>query len=215
VLTVANTTGSGTGTGSVTVASGGTLNGTGNIVPTGTNGVTVQSGGTLKAGASPGVLTIRPAAGGAVTLAGGSTFAVDVQGTTPGNTATNHGQLVVTGGTLDLGGATLSAAFSGYTPSGTDTINFINYTGATLAGTFNGLPEGAVAYTNVLGSGVDYHIFYGTLVANQVTFSPVPEPVACLSVAFAGFAVTAFMRRRRARAAAASDAGRPASSAVT
>jgi autotransporter-associated beta strand protein len=200
-LTVTNTTGSGTGTGSVTVAGGGILNGTGILAPTGGNGVTVQPGGTLKAGTSPGVLTISPAAGGAVTLAAGSTFAVDVQGTTPGNTATNHGQLVVTAGTLDLGGSTLSATFSGYAPSAADTINIINYTGATLANTFNGLPDGAVAYPNVLGSGIDYRIFYGTLVPNRVTLSPVPEPAACLSVACAGFAAAAVARRRRTRGA--------------
>ncbi|MFO0807960.1 MAG: autotransporter-associated beta strand repeat-containing protein [Gemmataceae bacterium] len=198
VLQIVNTTGSGTGTGPVTVANGGTLNGTGFIVPTGTNGVTVQSGGTLKAGTSPGVLTINTLAGATVSLAAGSTFAVDVQGTTPGNTTTNHGQLVVTGGTLNLGGATLAATFSGYTPSTSDTINIINYTGASLVGSFNGLPEGSIAYTNVLGSGIDYRIFYGTQVANRVTLSPVPEPATCLTIALAGVAAMNYVRRRRA-----------------
>jgi autotransporter-associated beta strand protein len=199
VLSIVNATGSGTGTGAVMVANGGTLNGTGFIVPTGTNGVTVQARGTLKAGTSPGVLTITPAAGGAVTLAAGSTFAVDVQGTTPGNGPTNHGQLVVAGGTLNLGGSTLNATFSGYTPAPTDVINILNYTGASLTGTFNGPSDGAVAYPNVLGSGIDYYIFYGTLVANRVTLSPVPEPATCLGVALAAFAAAGYARRRRAK----------------
>jgi fibronectin-binding autotransporter adhesin len=203
-LTAINTTGSGTGVGPVTVASGGILNGTGILAPTGGNGVTVQSGGTLKAGTSPGILTISPAAGALVALTSGSTFAVDVQGTTPGNTGTNYGQLDVTAGTLDLGGSALAANFFGYTPSSTDTINIINYTGATLTGTFNGLPDGALAYSNVLGSGVDYHIFYGTMVPNQVTLAAtaVPEPGTFLMAVGAGLAWAAAARRRRARAVA-------------
>jgi len=54
-LLVNNTTGSGTGTGAVTVASGATLGGTGAI----TGDVTINSGGTLAPGASVGTLTVN------------------------------------------------------------------------------------------------------------------------------------------------------------
>ncbi|NOS69457.1 MAG: hypothetical protein HOP33_05940 [Verrucomicrobia bacterium] len=54
-LLVNNTTGSGTGTGNVTVNSGGTLGGTGTIAGT----VTVNSGGTISPGVSIGTLTLN------------------------------------------------------------------------------------------------------------------------------------------------------------
>ncbi len=100
-----------TATGSIpsptTVKSGATLGGIGT-----TAAITTQSGGSVAPGTSPGILN-----SGNVVLVSGSTFAVEIGGTTAGNAATNHDQLSVTG-TVDLGGATLStAAFSSFSPA--------------------------------------------------------------------------------------------------
>src|SRR5207244_1381947 len=68
-------------------ANSGTLGGTGTI----NRPVTVLNGGTIAPGSSPGKLGIT----GAVTMNAGATFAVEVNGTTPG---TQYDQLDLTGG---------------------------------------------------------------------------------------------------------------------
>ena len=132
-------------TSNVTVASGGTLGGTGT-----TAAITTQSGGTVTPGTSPGILS-----SGNVVLVSGSTFAVEIGGTTAGNAATNHDQLNVTG-TIDLGNATLStAAFNGFVPVIGNTFIIILNDGDVsdpITGTFNGLLEGALI-SNFLNSG--------------------------------------------------------------
>jgi autotransporter-associated beta strand protein len=91
----------------VTVQSGATLGGTGAVAGT----VSVQSGGHVAPGTSPGIVN-----NGSVSFASGSFFDVEIGGTTPGNAATNHDQLVVTG-TVALGGATLTTtAFNSFVP---------------------------------------------------------------------------------------------------
>src|SRR5262249_24418822 len=69
-LLVSNISGTGTGTGAVTVASGGILGGTGTIG----GAVTVQSGGKLSPGASIGILTVT----NPVTLSSGSTTLIEI-----------------------------------------------------------------------------------------------------------------------------------------
>jgi autotransporter-associated beta strand protein len=191
-LLVNNTAGSGTGTGTVTVT-GATLGGTGSIA----GAVTINANGRLKPGASPGVLTVN----NAVTMATGSIFAGDIQGITPGNGTNNHAQLIVTGG-LTLNSPTLNLSFAGYTPTATDQIEFIRYTGGALTGTFNGLPDGSIAYSNVLGSGVDYRIWYGSIPAfgSSIVLSPVPEPLHILLMC-GGVTVGVRWWRRRTKAA--------------
>ncbi len=186
-LRVNNTTGSGTGTGAVTVG-GGTLGGSGII----SGAVTVNSG-TLAPGNSPGILTL----GSGITFTAG-TFAVELQGLTPG---TQYDQLLVTSGNVALGAgvATLSLAISGYTPALSDSFVVINNTGAgTLTGTFAGFPDQSVVAANVLGSGIDYLIYYGTFSGfpTSVVIAPVPEPATVLALCAAGAGAVGLIRRR-------------------
>jgi autotransporter-associated beta strand protein len=88
-LFVNNTTGSGTGTGGVTVQDGATLGGNGTI----SGSVTIQPGGTLTPGMPIGALTI----GGNLTLQG--TTILEINKSTP---ATND--LLVVAGAMSLGG---------------------------------------------------------------------------------------------------------------
>jgi autotransporter-associated beta strand protein len=89
-LLVNNTGGSGTGSGSVTVAGGGTLGGTGII----SGAVTVNAGGALAPGNPPGTLTIS----NNLTLAAGSTTFMQLQHLPLTNDA------VAVSGTLTAGG---------------------------------------------------------------------------------------------------------------
>ena len=93
VLLVANTTGSGTGTGAVTVNGGGTLGGTGIISGT----VTVNSGGTLTVGGlvgAPGTFTLN----GNLSLGGNTVLRLNKGGTTTSD------KIAKTSGTLAYGG---------------------------------------------------------------------------------------------------------------
>jgi autotransporter-associated beta strand protein len=103
-LTVNNTSGSGTGTGSVTVNTGATLAGSGII----SGAVTINSGGTIAPGTSIGTLTVN----NSVTLNAGSTTSVEINKTSltkdllsVQNTLTYGGTLTVTNlsGTLSVG----------------------------------------------------------------------------------------------------------------
>lgn len=130
-LLVNNSSGSATGTGGVTVKSGGTLGGTGSAAGL----TTVESGGTVAPGASAGELNL-----GGVTFNTGSTFAVQLGGTTPGS---GYDRLDVTGtatlaGTLDLSYINPFTASPGQT--------FVILTAGTLVGTFDSVtyPDGQV-----------------------------------------------------------------------
>lgn len=115
------------------------VNAAGTLVGTGTasGGVTVNAGGTVSPGiAGPGVL------GSGDLLFAGGTYAVDIDGTTPG---TEHDQLDVTG-SVDLGAgvATLTAAV-GYGSLPGDEIVIIRNDGLdAVSGFFAGAPQGAI-----------------------------------------------------------------------
>ena len=98
-LNVNNTTGSGLGTGNVTVQNGGTLGGTGSM----TGLVTVQSGGTLSPGLSPADL-----ATGSLTVSSGGNYVVELNGPAPD---TGYDQTVVTGA-VSVGGANLQGSLA-------------------------------------------------------------------------------------------------------
>ena len=103
ILLVNNLIGSGSGSGSVTVASGGTLGGTGII----SGAVTVNSGGGFAPGNPLGVLTIS----NNLTLAGGSTTFIQVQHSPLTNNAAKVTGTLFEGGTLNvtnIGGALAS-----------------------------------------------------------------------------------------------------------
>ena len=146
----------------VTVASGGTLGGTGSV-----NGsVAVSSGGTLAPGVSPGILNT-----GSVTFTSGSTFTAEVNGATAGSL---YDQLNVTG-TVTLGNATLNT--SGTTAGGGPII-LINNDGAdAVSGTFNGLSQGATVAIN----GQNYTISYTGGTGNDVVLLSGPETDVSLS----------------------------------
>ena len=147
----------------VTVASGTTLGGTGTV----SGAVSVSNGGKIAPGTSPGILN-----SGSVTFVSGSTFEVEVGGTTVGNAATNHDQLNVTG-TVDLGGATLTTAqFNGFVPVAGNTFTIIaNDSNDAITGTFNGLAEGAIVSANFLGSGLSATISYIGGTGNDVVLT--------------------------------------------
>ncbi len=135
----------------VTVQSTGTLGGTGTVAGT----VNVLSGGTIAPGTSPGILN-----SGSVTMTSGTTFAVEIGGTSPGNAITNHDQLNVTG-TVDLGGATLTTtAFNSFVPIAGNTFVILKNDGSeAITSTFAGLAEGATI-TNFLGTTLSATITY-------------------------------------------------------
>jgi autotransporter-associated beta strand protein len=93
-LLVNNVTGSGTGTGDVTVNSGGTLGGTGII----SGNVTVNAGAGIAPGASIGTLTVN----GVLTLSALSTNVFEVDGSSPTNDAVVLGSTVAYGGVLQI-----------------------------------------------------------------------------------------------------------------
>src|SRR5262249_31408023 len=127
-----NTAGSATGTGTVLVGAAGILGGTGTI----SGPVQVASGGTVAPGTSPGVL-----ATGDVTFTAGSNFNVELNNTTVG---TGYDQLNVTGtvtlggATLNLSGtfAPNVTVFNSFTIINNDSNDAV-------VGTFAGLPQGA------------------------------------------------------------------------
>jgi hypothetical protein len=102
-----NTGGSGTGSGAVTVATGGALGGTGVI----SGPVTVQSGGALAPGNPLGTLTIS----NNLTLAAGSATLLQLQHSPRANNAVNVSGALLEGGTLivtNLGAGAWSAGDS-------------------------------------------------------------------------------------------------------
>jgi fibronectin-binding autotransporter adhesin len=143
-LRINNTTGSGTGSGAVTVNNTATLAGGGSI----SGSTSVLAGGTLAPGNSLGVLTV-----GSLTLADNAIYSVELTGT--GNVAgTDYDQTIVTGGTnvvLGAGaGTNLVLSQSGYTHSPGNLFTIINNTSATasnVTGSFNNA-GGAVLANN-------------------------------------------------------------------
>ena len=91
----------------------------------------------LSPGSSPGQVTIN----GNLTLNGGSTFSVEIAGT---SAATGYDNFVLTGGgAVTLSNANLNVSLLSFTPTAGNTFKIID--GANPhTGTFNGLPQGKV-----------------------------------------------------------------------
>jgi fibronectin-binding autotransporter adhesin len=103
-LLVNNSTGSGTGTGNVTVDVNATLGGTGTI-----SGL-VTANGNISPGTSAGILTL----GNGLDLSGGGTCVWELAANSTSNAGTDFDRVVLTGGNLILGGASkLSLNFTG------------------------------------------------------------------------------------------------------
>jgi autotransporter-associated beta strand protein len=196
-LLVANSAGSGTGFGSVTVNNGASFGGTGTVG----GPVSVSSGGTLVVGtgATPGTLTHH----GATTLTSGAIFSGVLAGNTAGS---GYSQLVVqSGGSLALGSATLNLTLN-YTPAPTDKLFIVNNQNATggLTGQFNTLANGAtVTFSNGTTAVINYtgDVTTGSLAGgNDIvlsSFVPVPEPVGIGAVTTAAVALVWLRRRRK------------------
>jgi hypothetical protein len=178
-LLVNNTTGSGTGTGNVTVNSSGTLGGTGTI----SGSVTVNSGGNLSPGNSPGILNT-----GAVTLNAGSNFKIDINGTTVG---TQYDQLNVAG-IVTLNGGNLMITVGGPLLRGEMFTIINNDSTEAVVGTFNGLTEGST-FTS---GGEKFTITYVGGTGNDVVLAVAPEPSTWIGGALA-VAALAYLQRRR------------------
>jgi hypothetical protein len=116
--------------GSFTV-NGGILDGTGTV-----SAVTVNNGGTLKPGDSPGVLHVD----GNLAMASGAVFTSELDGPIPGS---SYDQLQVSG-SVNLNGATLNLQPNFAASAGAAFIILVNNGPGAIAGTFAGLPEGAV-----------------------------------------------------------------------
>ncbi|MGQ3050358.1 MAG: DUF4347 domain-containing protein [Roseateles sp.] len=150
-------------TSAVTVASGATLGGSGSI----SGNTTVNNGGTLAPGNSPGTLTVN----GNLTMAAGSTLAVEINGTTAG---TQYDQVVVNGA-VDVSGATL-AVTHGYTPGSGDVyIIIVNDASDAVTGNFSGLSEGGSF--NAGGNATELTASYVGLTGNDFTLTAPANPV--------------------------------------
>ena len=117
------------------VAAGGTLGGSGTVGGT----VGVASGGVLAPGAGPGMLGT-----GALTLNGGATFAVEINGPAAG---TQYDRLAVSG-TVNLGGATLQLAGAHVAAVGQSFLLVDNDGSDPVSGSFAGLPNGGTRLFN-------------------------------------------------------------------
>jgi len=165
-LLVTNTTGSATGTGAVTVMSGGSLGGTGIIAPTGTNEIVVQSGGKVDLTAfdpvhppalTTNTLTFHLASTNSATFATGASFVFD----------------------LGSGRASDELAFTGLT-SGTAQVFFndnqvnLDFLSGAGPGTYTLFSfDQSDAYTGTLQNGSDYTFEYNP---TDIMVLIAPEP---------------------------------------
>ena len=171
-----------TGGGLITVHNGATLGGGGSVG----GSVGVESGGTLSPGASTGVLTVN----GDLTFDAGSSFAVELNGLTPG---AGHDQVLMDGGTLSLNNPTLSlSVVPGHDPQIDDVYTILTGFGILAgAGQFAGLPDETVFSADGESFRIDYN-------ATDVTLTVVPEP-SSLGIVGAAM-IVALLRRRIGRA---------------
>ncbi|MGL6074181.1 MAG: beta strand repeat-containing protein [Fimbriiglobus sp.] len=179
IIVASGATMTGSGTALVPVSVSGSLKGTGTYGNT-----TVTSTGTIAPGNSAGTLTIN----GNLSFTSGSTFSVELNGTTPG---TLYDQLVVSGAnrTVNLGNATL-AGVTGFSPLTTDKFFILVLSDSTsiLSGRFAGAPTSGDI---LVLSGSSYFVYYGAnfealgqplIGGNDVALVPVPEPTSLLSL---------------------------------
>jgi fibronectin-binding autotransporter adhesin len=201
-LVVNNTTGSGTGTGAVTVSAQTTGTFQGNLAGNGTisGAVTVNAGsgflnGVIAPGpavatftSTPNTALVIPVSFGTLTLGSGltlnGTYTADVQ-----NTPNASDRIAITGN-LALGTASILnlPTSNSYDPVANNTI----YTLATYTGTVTG------TFGSVSNLPAGYVVSYGTVITNAVTLSPVPEPGFVLAVCGGLSGLITWRRRRHA-----------------
>lgn len=185
-LYVNNTTGSGTGSGSVAV-NGGILGGSGSI----SGVVTVNSGGTLAPGNSPGVLSV-----GSLVLNAGSTSSFEVNGGSRG--VTYDAINILTGGSIQFGGA-FSLSFGSVLSNGT--LSFFSFDGISTGDFSSVVSTGAYAGTwSKAGEVWSLNSGATTLSFSEATGSltVVPEPETVSLVALSLMMLVLFRKRRSA-----------------
>lgn len=132
-LVVNNTSGSGTGTGPVTVLNGAVLGGNGTIQLR--QGVSLTNNGTIAPGSSAGRLNVD----GDIELNYSSTLSCEIGGTTP---ATQYDVLnKIDAGALTLNGKLTITLINGFTPQPADTFTVVT-TQTTLDGAFTNVKSG-------------------------------------------------------------------------
>lgn len=147
LLQVNNTTGSGTGSGAVTVASGGALGGTGSI----SGAVTVNAGASIGAGASAGILTLT----GGLNLSAGGTNIWELAANSTSGAGVNFDQISMTGGNLALGGTSkLQLKFIGSAtfPDATNAFWQTSHSWLVIAGSGAAANAGATTFSAVTGA---------------------------------------------------------------
>ena len=178
-------------TGLVTVNSGGTLGGGGT-----TGGrVVVASGGILAPGAttttSTAIFNVGDGTVGALTLQAGSSFAIDLNGTTAG---TGYDRVSVTGGVSLAGALNVTSTI---TPTTDRFFIIVNDGIDAVSGTFSstsGLPAGyTVYYTGDFASG-------SLTGGNDVVLAPIPEPGTWIGAVLALASIGFMQLRKRSRA---------------
>jgi hypothetical protein len=215
-LRATNSTGSATGGSTVTVNSGGTLSGTGFIVPAQTtearNLVSINTGGTIKPGSSPGTLTVGSAvtlgvttatvninAGGAFgfqynTGVGQSSAGADTGGSGTFGVTNNH---LTVNGTLNVNGGAIfkiNGNFADYTPNLPYSYQVHS---ATAMSPFNITNPGQFDTSGFAGfvgfSSVQWHNVGNVAYFN---FTPVPEPLHVLLIGGVAMLGGGWVRRR-------------------
>ena len=150
------------------VVSGGTLKGTGAI-----GNLTATGTGIIAPGNSPGQVTTTN-----LSLSSTNTLQIEITGASATPVAgTDYDQIVVSsGGTVTLGGATLTLSTT-YTGNAGTVFTIIDNQGSiSISGTFNGLSEGSVVSAN----GRAYQISYVGGTGNDVTLSVLNAPTVTL-----------------------------------
>ncbi len=201
-LIVSNTTGSATGSGSVSIEDGATLSGSGRIA-----GETIlQTGATLAAGNSAGTLNFE----NGLAFISGANFEWELTGNTDLGRGTNFDAVNVTGGNLYLDdGVTSTLVFNaaGSTVDWSDAFWTVDHQWVVFENaempifnteiyTFSGLTVSMDSVGNELSNGSFSWVQDGNNLSLNYSFSAVPEPSALLLVGL-GIAGVSARRRRR------------------
>ena len=171
-LLVNNLTGSGTGTGSVTVSNTAILGGTGTIA----GGVTCA--GVIAAGQSAGTLTV----GGGLNLSAGGTNLWELSSLSDTGPGPNFDQIVLTGGNLALGGSSklqISFIDTATPPASTSPFWMMSHTWKIVALTGVAANAGATKFATILSGNYGTGAFTNTAdAAGNILLTYVATPAA-------------------------------------